>query len=99
MRRRRRQRLVVPSEWDIVLAPELGPLFVLDAALLAARHVLAIGLDPSSSTSGGADYPPTRDLLDAMRALRWLIHPHRLAERAFADGRDGSSNDARPVLR
>jgi hypothetical protein len=96
----RRLRLVAPSEWDIVLAPELGPLFVLDAALLAARrHFLAIGLDPSSSTPGGANHPPTRDLLEAMRALRRHIRRHRLAEQDFVDRRHPDPDDPKPVPR
>ena len=74
-----RERLVAPSEWDVILSPELAPLFVLDAAIVAAHRVLAICLDPSSPAVGGADHPPTRELLDAMRALRARIHQHRLA--------------------
>lgn len=74
-----RDRLVAPSEWDVVLAPELAPLFVLDAAIVAAYRVLAICLDPSSSAVGGANHPPTRELLEAMRALRMRIHHHRRA--------------------
>ncbi len=94
-----RQRLVVPSEWDIVLAPELGPLFVLDAALIAARRFLAIGLDPSSSTRGGAYHPPTRGLIDAMRALRRHIRQYRLAEQSVVDGRDHNHHDHKPPPR
>ncbi len=74
------ERLVVPSEWDVVLAPELAPLFVLDASIVAAHRVFSISLDPTSSTAGGANHPPTRGLLDAMSILRGLIHRHRLAE-------------------
>lgn len=87
-----RERLVVPSEWDIVLAPELAPLFVLDAAIVAARGVLSIGLDPSSSTRGGTNHPPTRDLLDAMRALRVRIRDYRLTEVIAAEGRDNDDD-------
>lgn len=75
-----RERLVAPSEWDVVLAPELAPLFVLDAAIVAAHRFFAISLDPTSLMPGGANHPPTRDLLDAMRILRVHIHRHRLAE-------------------
>jgi hypothetical protein len=75
-----RERLLAPSEWDVVLAPELASLFVLDAALVAAHRVFSICLDPTSSSAGGANHPPTRDLLDAMRILRLHIHQHRLAE-------------------
>lgn len=77
-----RERLLAPSEWDVVLAPELAPLFVLDAAIIAAHRVLSIGLDPTSSSAGGVNHPPTRDLLDAMRVLRRRIQQHRLAEAA-----------------
>ena len=94
-----RQRLVAPSEWDIVLAPELGPLFVLDAALIAACRFLAIGLDPSSSTRGGANHSPTRDLLDAMRALRRHIRQYRLAEQNVVDGLDHNPHDPKPLPR
>jgi hypothetical protein len=52
--------LLAPSEWDVVLSPELAPLFVLDAAIVAAHRVLCIGLDPSSFSPGGAGHPPTR---------------------------------------
>lgn len=94
-----RQRLVAPSEWDIVLAPELGPLFVLDAALIAARRFLAIGFDPSSSTRGGANHPPTRHLLDAMRALRRHIRQYRLAEQNVVDGRHHNPHEPKPLPR
>ncbi len=50
--------LLAPSEWDVVLSPELAPLFVLDAAIVAAHRVLCIGLDPSSFSPGGAGPPP-----------------------------------------
>jgi len=79
-----RERILAPSEWDVVLAPELAPLFVLDAAIIAAHRVLSIVLDPTSSAAGGGNHPPTRELLDAMRVLRRHIHHHRLAE-ATAD--------------
>jgi hypothetical protein len=75
-----RERLAAPSEWDVVLAPELAPLFVLDAAIVAAHRILSITLDPSSSSPGGANHPPTRALLAAMRTLRRHIHLHRLTE-------------------
>jgi hypothetical protein len=81
----RRTELLAPSEWDIALSPELAPLFVLDAAVLAALRFFSITLDPSSSTLGGASYPPTRLLLEAMHTLRSLIREHRLTEQAFAD--------------
>ena len=84
MRTSARERLLAPSEWDVVLAPELAPLFALDAAIIAAHRVLSIGLDPTSSAAGGVHHPPTRELLDAMRVLRRRIHHHRLAE-ATAD--------------
>jgi len=85
-----RDRLVAPCEWDVILAPELAPLFVLDAAIVAPLRVFAICLDRSSSAVGGANHPPTRELLEAMRALRRRIHHHRLA---VATGDDGKTED------
>jgi len=78
--------LLAPSEWDVVLSPELAPLFVLDAAIVAAHRVLCIGLDPSSFSPGGAGNPPTRALLAAMRSLRRRVRDYRLAEQALAYG-------------
>jgi len=83
---KRRIPLRAPSEWDVVLSPELAPLFVIDAAIVAAQRVLAVHLDPSSFHPGGARYPPTRALLEAMSRLRGLIPEHRRVEQAFADG-------------
>jgi hypothetical protein len=80
-----RIELHAPSEWDVVLSPELAPLFVLDAALVAAQRFFSILLDPSSAGPGGANYPPTRLLLGAMYTLRCLIREHRITEEAFAD--------------
>ena len=80
-----RTELHAPSEWDVVLSPQLAPLFVLDAAILAAQRFFSITLDPSSFALGGAGYPPTRLLLEAMNTLRCLIRDHRIAEEAFAD--------------
>jgi hypothetical protein len=77
-----RENLVAPSEWDVLIAPEVAPLFVLDAALLAAQRFFAIILDPTSSDLGGADHLLTHDLLDAMCALRVHIRDYRLAEAA-----------------
>lgn len=81
----RRITLRAPSESDVVLSPELAPLFVVDAAVIAALRILSVHLDPSSSYLGGARYPPTRALLATMHALRRHIRQHRLLERAFAD--------------
>jgi len=78
--------LLAPSEWDVVLSPELAPLFVLDAALVAAHRVLCIGLDPSAFSPGGTCHPPARALLVAMRRLRRRIHAYRLAEQVLAYG-------------
>jgi hypothetical protein len=80
-----RIELHAPSEWDVVLSPELAPLFVLDAAIVAAQRFFSIVLDPSSSGPDGTADPPTRALLEAMRTLRCHIREHRLAEEAFAD--------------
>lgn len=81
----RRITLRAPSESDIVLSPELAPLFVIDAAIVAAERILSVQLDPSSHP-GGARFPPTRALLAAMHALRWHIQEYRSLEQAFADG-------------
>lgn len=78
-----------PSEWDVVLSPELAALFVLDAAIVAAQRSFSILLDPSSCGPGGTGHPPTRDLLDAMRALRCHILAHRLTAEAFDDDPGG----------
>ncbi len=78
--------LHAPSEWDVALSPERAPLFVIDAAIVAAQRILSVSLDPSSSNPGGARYPPTRALLESMRTLRGHIREHRLVEQAFADG-------------
>ena len=78
--------LHAPSEWDVVLSPELAPLFVLDAAIVAAQRIFSVGLDPSSAHPGGARYPPTQALLEAMRTLRCHIREHRIVEQAFTDG-------------
>lgn len=77
-----RIELCAPSEWDVVLSPELAPLFVLEAAILAAQRFFSIRVDPSS---GGTAYPPTRALLKAMRRLRCHVRQYRAAEQAFAD--------------
>jgi len=74
----RRIALHAPSEWDVVLSPELAPLFVLDAAIVAAQRFFSILLDPSSFEPGGTAYPPTRALLDTMRILRCHIRVHRV---------------------
>ena len=87
------ERLVAPSEWDVVLAPELAPLFVLDAAIVAAHRVLSIALDPTSSSAGGLNHPPMRALLVAMRILRRRIHQHRLAEATADENTDGERRD------
>lgn len=88
-----RVALHAPSDWDVVLSPELAPLFVVDAAIVAAQRVFSVSLDPSSSHPGGARYPPTRALLEAMRTLRCLIREHRKVERAFADGAGAEQQD------
>ena len=85
--------LDAPSEWDVVLSPELAPLFVVDAAIVATQRILSVSLDPSSSHLGGARYPPTRALLEAMRTLRGLIREHRMVEQAFADGAGAQQQD------
>ena len=68
------EALIAPSEWDVVLAPELAPLFVIDSAIVAAQHFFSILLDPTSATMGGINHPPTRDLLHVLRTLRIHIH-------------------------
>jgi hypothetical protein len=80
-----RIELHAPSEWDVVLSPELAPLFVLDAAVVATQRFFSILLDPSSAGPGGTGYPPTRALLEAMNTMRCLIREHRIAHEAFAD--------------
>lgn len=72
-----RPALRAPSHWDIVLAPELAPLFVLDAAILMVEHIFAISLDTSSSDFGGAGYPPTQQMRAAMQVVRQHIRLHR----------------------
>lgn len=92
----RRVTLRAPSESDVVLSPELAPLFVVDAAIIAALRILSVHLDPSSFHPGGARYPPPRALLAAMHALRRHIRQHRNLERAFADAvgpRDDDHDD------
>jgi hypothetical protein len=74
-----RIQLCAPSEWDIVLSPELAPLFVIDAAIVAAQRFLSITLDPTSSSLGGTDHPLTSELLDGMSTLRVDIRRYRLA--------------------
>ena len=78
-----RIELHAPSEWDVVLSPELAPLFVLDAAIVAAQRFLYILLDPSSAEPGGTGYPPTCALLEAMGSLRCHIRDHRVAAEGF----------------
>jgi hypothetical protein len=73
-----RDPLVIPSEWDVVLAPELAPLFVLEAAIAAAQRFFSITLDPTSSSLGGTDHPLTHDLLEVMRTLHVYIRRYRL---------------------
>jgi hypothetical protein len=77
--------LRAPSESEAVLSPEIAPLFVVDAAIVAALRILSVHLDPSSFHPGGARHPPTRALLATMHALRRHIRQHRSLERAFAD--------------
>ena len=93
----RRITLHAPSEWDIVLSPELAPLFVLDAAIVAAQRFFSICLDPSSSGPGGTGHPPTRALLDDMRSLRCRIREHRVTAEAFdreSSGEQDATDDA-----
>jgi len=90
----RRIPLRAPSEWDVALSPELAPLFVIDAAIVAAQRVLSVLLDPTSFHPGGARYPPTRALLEVMRTLRSHIREHRRREQAFVDGIDHQDDDA-----
>jgi hypothetical protein len=72
-----------------VLSPELALLFVLDAAIVAAERFFYILLDPSSLGPGGAGYPPTLALLDAMRTLRSRIREHHVIAEAFNDAAGG----------
>jgi hypothetical protein len=88
----RRIALHAPSEWDVVLSPELAPLFVLDAAIVAAQRFFSICLDPSSFEPGGTAYPPTRALLDTMRILRCYIREHRVT--ATFDHEPSGEHDA-----
>ncbi len=92
---KRRFPLRAPSEWDVVLSPELAPLFVVDAAIVAAQRILAVHLDPTSFHAGGARYPPTREMIETMSALRRLIHKHQRIEQAVADGPDRVVDDNR----
>ena len=85
---KRRFPLCAPSEWDVVLSPELAPLFVIEAAIIAAQRILAVHLDPDSFHAGGARYPPTREMIETMSSLRRLIHKHRRIAQAVADGPD-----------
>ena len=80
-----RLHVCAPSESDVVLSPELAPLFVLDAAIVATQRFFLILLDPSSSEPGGTDHPPTRALLEAMRILRGHIREHRVAAQVSDD--------------
>jgi len=88
-----RLALHAPSEWDVVLSPELAPLFVIDAAIVAAQRIFSVNLDPSSLEPGGARYPPTRALLEAMRTLRRYIREYRRVEQALARGIDQEDDD------
>ena len=88
----RRIALHAPSEWDVVLSPELAPLFVLDAAIVAAQRFFSICLDPSSFEPGGTAYPPTRALPDTMRILRCHIREHRVT--ATFDHEPSGEHDA-----
>jgi hypothetical protein len=74
------EALLAPSEWDVLLTPELAPLFVIDAAIVAAQRVFSVVLDPSSSALGGAKHPLTSHLLGAMLSLRATIQEYRLAD-------------------
>lgn len=85
--------LYAPSEWDIALSPEIAPLFVIEAAVVAAQRIFSVSLDPSSAHPGGEQYPPTRALLEAMRTLRGHIREHRILEQAFADGAGGDDDE------
>ena len=93
MNRERRIILRAPSESDVILSPELAPLFVVDAAIVAAQRILSVQLDPSSFHPGGARYPPTRALLAAMQALRRHIREHRHRERLLANRIGGPDDD------
>lgn len=86
-----RENLAIPSEWEVVLAAEVAPLFVLDAAIVAAQRVFSITLDPTSSSLGGTDHPLTRDLVEVMCTLRAHISQYRLAmavEQGLSDSMD-----------
>ena len=83
MRPRVREAPLAPSEWNVVLAPELAPLFVIEAVLVATDRLLANTPDTNSRSAGGCEPPPTRALLRAMQVLRSHFARHRLAE----DGR------------
>jgi len=74
------EALLAPSESDVIIAPELAPLFVIDAAIVAAQRFFSVVLDPTSSVLGGAKHPLTSHLLDAMLSLRATIREYRLAE-------------------
>ena len=94
-----RLEFCAPSEWDVILSPELAPLFVIDAAIVAAQRFFSILLDPSSFGPGGTDYPPTQALLEAMRILRHHIREHRVAVAIFDDdsgGEHAASDDDLP---
>lgn len=80
-----RVQLHAPSEWDVVLSPELAALFVLDAAIVAAQRFFSILLDPSSFDPGGTGHPPARAMLDTMGILRRLIRQHRVMAETFTD--------------
>lgn len=77
-----REHLRAPSEWDVLIFPDLAPLFVLEAAIVAAHAALGCQLEPASSMPGGANHPPIRHLLRAMRILRAHIRNHRIAHEA-----------------
>lgn len=74
------EALFAPSEADVIVAPELAPLFVVDAAIVAAQRFFSVVLDPTSSVLGGAKHPLTSHLLDAMLSLRATLREYRLAE-------------------
>lgn len=93
----RRLEIHVPSEWDVLLSPELAPLFVLDTALLAALRVFSVCLDPTSSEPGGTEHSPTRALLTAMHTLHFHIREHRWTAEAFHDDAGGAIDPADDV--
>jgi hypothetical protein len=79
----------VPSAWDVTLSPELAPLFVVDAAIHAARRFIEVSW-PASSPQGETNL---RDLLADMGRVQARIREHRVREQAFANNGPGPDDD------